>query len=343
MKMRTFIIRRLLLLIPVLLGVSIFVFMLTRIAGNPAAAYITERMGPQQIAEIEAKYHLNDPMWVQYVYWMQGILHGDWGYSKVANLPVTDAIKEFFPATFELTFVSILIAIVIGIALGTISAVRRDTPTDHATRVMALAGVCLPVFILALILQYVFASQLGWFPIEGRYNDALYNDFPNGFASYRITGFLLVDTIVRLDWERFADAVWHLALPAICLAFGSIAIITRIMRGSMLEVVNQDYIKTARSKGLPEKVVIKKHARRNALIPTVTVVGLAFGALLGGAVLTETIFAWPGMGQWAASATVFNDWASILGFTLITALVYVLVNLIVDVMYAYLDPRVRLE
>jgi len=341
MKMRTFIIRRLLLLIPVLLGVSIFVFLLTRIAGNPAAAYITERMGPDQIAAIEARYHLGDPLIVQYIYWLQGILQGDWGYSRVAHLPVTEAISEFFPATFELTMVSILIAVIVGIALGTISAVRRDTPTDHATRVLALAGVCLPVFILALILQYVFASQLGWFPVIGRYDDNLYNDV--SFQDYRITGFLLVDTILRLDWMRFQDAVWHLALPAICLAFGSIAIITRIMRGSMLEVVNQDYIKTARSKGLPEKVVVKKHARRNALIPTVTVVGLAFGALLGGAVLTETIFAWPGMGQWAASATVYNDWASILGFTLITALIYVLVNLIVDVMYAYLDPRVRLE
>lgn len=341
MKMRTFIIRRMLLLIPVLIGVSIFVFMLTRIAGNPAAAYITERMTPAQIAEIEARYHLDEPLVVQYIYWLQGILHGDWGYSKVAKLPVTDAIKEFFPATFELTLTSIVIAMVVGIALGTISAVRRDTPTDHGTRVLALAGVCLPVFILALILQYVFASQLGWFPIIGRYDDQLYNDV--SFQDYRITGFLLVDTILRLDWTRFYDAVWHLVLPAICLAFGSIAIITRIMRGSMLEVVNQDYIKTARSKGLPEKVVVKKHARRNALIPTVTVIGLAFGGLLGGAVLTETIFAWPGMGQWAAAASVYNDWASILGFTLITALVYVFVNLVVDVMYAYLDPRVRLE
>jgi ABC-type dipeptide/oligopeptide/nickel transport system permease component len=341
MKMRTFIVRRLLLLIPVLVGVSIFVFLLTRIAGNPAAAYITEKMNPAQIALIEEQYHLNDPLIVQYIYWLQGILHGDWGYSKVAHIPVIEAIQEFFPATFELTMVSIIIAVIVGIALGTISAVRRDTPTDHATRFLALAGVCLPVFILALILQYTFASQLGWFPVVGRFDENLYNDV--SFHDYRITGFLLIDTIIHLDWVRFQDAVWHLVLPALTLAFGSIAIITRIMRGSMLEVVNQDYVKTARSKGLPEKVVVKKHARRNALIPTVTVIGLAFGALLGGAVLTETIFAWPGMGQWAASATIYNDWASILGFTLITALIYVLVNLIVDIMYAYLDPRVRLE
>jgi dipeptide transport system permease protein len=341
MKMWTFIVRRLLLLIPVLFGVSILVFMLTRISGNPAAAYITERMTLDQVHAIEAQYHLNDPLVVQYVYWLQGILHGDWGYSKVANIPVTDAIIEFFPATFELALVSIVIAIIVGVALGTISAVRRDTPTDHATRIFALAGVCLPIFILALILQNIFAYQLQWFPMIGRYDDNLYNDV--SFSDYRITGFLLVDTILHTDWLRFKDAVWHLVLPAICLSFGSIAIILRIMRGSMLEVVNQDYVKTARSKGLPEKVVVKKHARRNALIPTVTVIGLAFGALLGGAVLTETIFAWPGMGQWAASATTQNDWASIMGFTLITAIIYVLANLVVDVMYAYLDPRVRLE
>jgi ABC-type dipeptide/oligopeptide/nickel transport system permease component len=341
MRMRTFIIRRLLLLIPVLLGVSIFVFMLTRIAGNPAAAYITERMTPAQIEQVMERYHFNEPLWVQYFYWLNGILHGDWGYSRSANLPVTDAIKEFFPATFELTMVSIIIAVVVGIALGTISAVRRDTPTDHTTRIMALAGVCLPVFILAIILQYVFAFSLGWFPVVGRFDENLYNEV--SWADYRITGFLLIDTLLHTDLTRFEDAVWHLILPAICLSFGSIAIILRIMRGSMLEVVNQDYIKTARSKGLPEKVVVKKHARRNALIPTVTVIGLAFGALLGGAVLTETIFSWPGMGRWAATATAANDSAAILGFTLITALIYVLVNLVVDIMYAFLDPRVRLE
>lgn len=340
--MRTFIIRRLLLLIPVLIGVSLFVFMLTRISGNPAAAYITEKMPLDVQARIEASLHLNEPIYVQYWYWLDGILHGNWGVSKAAqNLDVSTAIAEKFPFTFELAMVSTLIAVVVGVSLGTISAVRRNTVVDHATRVMALAGVCLPVFILAIILKVVFAYQLGWFPLSGAYDPFLYPPFVADMNHY--TGFLITDTILNLDLPRFSDAISHIALPAICLAFGSIAILTRIMRSSMLEVMGLDYVKTARSKGLPERVVMRKHARRNALIPTTTVVGLTFGGLLGGAVLTEFVFAWPGMGGWSAAAALSNDWASILGFTLVTAIIYVLANLVVDVMYAFLDPRVQLE
>lgn len=329
-----------LLLIPVLLGVSIFVFSLTRIAGNPAAAYITERMGPQEIAAIEERYHLNEPVYVQFFYWLNGVFHGDMGYSSTAHLPVTDAIAAYFPATFELTLVSIIIAIVIGIALGTVSAVRRDTPVDHATRVMALSGVSLPIFWLGLMLQWIFGFNLKWFPMDGRY-DVILNITQGGVAHH--TGFRLIDTLLGGNFVLFGDAVLHIILPAVTLAFGSIAIITRIMRSSMLEVMTLDYVKTARSKGLPERLVIRKHARRNALIPTTTVIGLSFGGLLGGAVLTESIFSWPGLGRWSATATLQNDSAAILGFTLLAAVIYVLINLIVDVLYAYLDPRVRLE
>jgi peptide/nickel transport system permease protein len=348
LRLRTFIIRRLLLLIPVLIGVSLLVFSLTRIAGNPAAAYITDRMSDQQIQIIKEQFHLNAPIHEQYYYWLDGVLHGNWGYSKVDGVPVTTAIATHFPATFELTLVSMVIAVIVGITMGTFSAVRRDTVVDHATRIVALSGVALPIFVLGLILQYIFAYQLGWLPIQyDRDIQSLYlfNSpawiLPNGTSSP--TGFLLFDTIIHGDWPRFIDAFQHIILPAFTLSFSSIAIITRIMRGSMLEVMNLDYVKTARSKGLPEKVVIKKHARRNALIPTTTVVGLSFGGLLGGAVLTESIFSWPGLGRWSAQSTLTNDWASILGFTLLTAIIYVLANLIVDVMYAHLDPRVRLE
>jgi peptide/nickel transport system permease protein len=213
---------------------------------------------------------------------------------------------------------------------------------------MALSGVALPIFVLGLILQYIFAFQLGWLPIQSDrdiQNLYLFNQpswvGANGLSTP--TGYLLLDTLINNDSTRFIDAFQHIILPAITLSFGTIAVITRIMRGSMLEVLSLDYVKTARSKGLPEKVVIRKHARRNALIPTTTVVGLSFGALLGGAVLTESIYSWPGLGRWSAQSTLTNDWASILGFTLLTAVIYVLANLIVDVMYAYLDPRVRLE
>lgn len=319
---------------------SIVVFSLTRIAGNPIAAYVTERMTPQQIAVIEERFHLSEPVYVQYFYWLDGLVHGDWGYSQTAHLPVTEAIAAYFPATFELTLVSLLIAIVLGIALGTVSAVRRDTPVDHATRVMALSGVSLPIFWLGLMLQYIFAFQLKWVPLEGRFDVYL------GLAQPKLTqytGFRLIDTLLNGNLVLFGDAVTHIILPAITLSFGTIAIISRIMRSSMLEVLNQDYVRTARSKGLPERLVTRKHARRNALIPTTTVIGLSFGGLLGGAVLTESIFNWPGLGRWSATATITNDFASILGFTLLSAFIYVLVNLAVDVLYAYLDPRVRLE
>lgn len=339
MRLTAYIIRRLLLLIPVLLGVSLLVFGLTRISGDPGAAYITEKMNEHQIEQIYEKFHLNEPIWTQYVYWLEGILQGDWGLSKVQNnRPVLDTIGIFFPATFELTLVSILIAIVVGVFIGTMSSTRKDKPFDHTVRVISLIGVSLPIFWLGLILLQVFYLNLGWFPNGGRYSDVY---FIQGLP--RITGFLLLDSLLIGNFGLFGDALWHIFLPAITLAFGTIAVIIRIMRSSMLEVLNQDYIKTARAKGLPEKVVIKKHARRNALIPTTTVVGLSFGGLLGGAVLTETIFRWPGLGKWAASAILRLDWASIMGFTLLVAIIYVLVNLIVDLMYAYLDPRVKLE
>ncbi|MEM2943742.1 MAG: ABC transporter permease [Methanomassiliicoccales archaeon] len=339
MKLGAYIIRRLLLLIPVLLGVSVFIFTLTRVGGDPAAAYIHEKMTDDQIARIYEKFHLNDPIYVQYWYWLDGILHGDWGYSKTARAPVTTAIARYLPATFELTLISIIIAVSVGIGLGTISAVRRNKPVDHATRIMALSGVSLPIFWLGLMLQLVFYSRLRWFPAGGRYDELLY--LSQGSIT-KYTGFWTLDTLLNGNLTLFADALWHLILPAITLSFGTIAIITRIMRSSMLEVLGQEYVKTARSKGLPEKVVIKKHARKNALIPTTTVVGLSFGGLLGGAVLTETIFQWPGMGQWSTRAIITNDWASILGFVLVTAIIYVIANLVVDILYAFLDPRVRL-
>jgi ABC-type dipeptide/oligopeptide/nickel transport system permease component len=338
MRMSTYIVRRLLLLIPVLLGVSVFVFSLTRLAGNPAAAYITEHMTNEQIAQVMARYHFNAPIWDQYYYWLSGLFQFDWGYSKVANMPVTDAISTYFPATFELTLVSIIIAVIVGIYMGTLSAVRKDKPIDHATRIVALSGVSLPIFWLGLLLQLVFYKYLNLLPATGTIsNYYIIHGYPQG------TGFLLFDSLAAGKFDIFADELSHIILPAVTLAFGTIAIIARIMRSSMLEVMNQDYVKTARAKGLPNKVVIRKHARRNALIPTTTVVGLAFGGLLGGAVLTESIFAWPGLGLWSAKAILSNDTASILGFVMIVAIIYVLANLIVDLLYAYLDPRVRLE
>jgi peptide/nickel transport system permease protein len=310
------------------------------LAGPRWTAYITTEHPTQgQINIIIDKYHLNEDPLHQYYYWLDGIVHGDWGWSKAAREPVTTAIVDKFPATFELTMTSMIIALLVGIELGTFSAVRRNRPSDHITRFMALSGVSLPIFWLGLILLSIFYLYLGVAPPGGRIDDYFITQSP----VVNVTGFYTIDTILMGRTDMLLNVLWHLALPAITLAFGTIAILTRIMRSSMLEVLNQDYIRTARSKGLPEKQVIRKHARRNALIPTTTVSGMAFGGLLGGAVLTETIFSWPGLGQWSTRAIVTNDPAAIMGFSLLVAIIYVLSNLIVDIMYVYLDPRVNLE
>jgi peptide/nickel transport system permease protein len=308
-----------------------------RAAGDPVTPYLQnpERATPQQIDAIKHKYHLDEPNYVQYYYWLNGIVHGDWGISQITKDPVLDTIAQKFPATFELAIVSTILAVSIGIMVGTRAATKVNSPFDQGTRVISLVGVSIPVFWLGVLLLAVFYYYLGWAPEPGRI-DKQFDSVPTP------TNFYLIDSILNLNWDMFVNVVAHLVLPAITLMFASTAIIIRIMRASMLEVLGSEYVRTARSKGLPEKAVIRKHARRNALIPTTTVVGLSFGGLLGGAVLTETIFLWNGMGRWSAEAALNLDTAGIMGFTMVTAIIYVLANLIVDILYAQLDPRVRL-
>jgi len=340
MKMYQYIIRRLLLLIPVLLGVTIIIFALTRIGGDPAAAYITPRMTQEQIEQVKEMHGFNEPVYIQYFYYMGDLLKGDWGISKAhQDMPVLDVIKLRLPATIELTIVAMILATVIGIPLGVISATKKDKWPDHVTRIFALSGVSIPIFWLGFLMQYVFfylfkINGLPYLPLYGRATAGLYPP--------HVTGFFTVDSIIAGNGSMFLDVVSHLVMPAFCLSYISLAEIARMTRSSMLEVMGQDYIRTARAKGLSEGKVIYKHALRNALIPTVTIIGLSFGGLLAGAVLTETIFNWPGVGSWAADSIVRIDTAAIVGFTIIVALMYTIVNLIVDLMYAYLDPRVRL-
>jgi ABC-type dipeptide/oligopeptide/nickel transport system permease component len=341
MRMAIYIARRLLLLIPVLLGVSLIVFTLTRVGGDPAAIYINPHMDQETRDAVRESLHLNDDILTQYFYWLLETLKGNWGYAASnADLPVTDTIAQFWPATFELAFISFLFIMPIGMYLGVHSAVKRDHLVDHSTRVMALTFVSIPIFVIALLLQYVFFYLLGWLPATGRYDEVLFFQYSDGFVNY--TGFFLIDTLLNGNLTMFYDGLQHLILPALALSLTTVALVARLMRSVMLDVLNQDYVKTARAKGAPEKTVIKKHARRNALIPIATVGGLLFGGLLGGAVITETIFAWPGLGSWSARAMIMLDTASIMGFVLITAIVFVLSNLIVDILYAYLDPRVKL-
>jgi len=346
-KLRHYVIRRLFLLIPVLIGVSMLTFTLSHVIGDPIAAYITSqdlRLSDLQMQKIVTAHHLNDPLYSQYYYYVMDLLRGDWGISRTdSDRPVLVSIQNYFPATAELALVSMFFALIVGIPIGIISAVRKDKPADHATRVFSLVGVSTPVFWLALILQYVFYYQfkvhnLPNLPASGRVNQFLWLDHP----LHVITGIYSIDSLITGNFSIFFDVLVHLILPAFALSYVFMAVFVRMMRSSMLEVMRQDYITLARSKGLSERVVIYRHALRNAMIPTVTVAGLAFGGLLAGAVLTETVFSWPGVGRWSTSAIVRDDIASIMGFMLIIAIVYMLANLIVDLLYAWIDPRIRL-
>jgi peptide/nickel transport system permease protein len=343
MRLREFIIRRLLLIIPVIFGVLVISFILSHSMGDPIYAYVTPHTPRWEYDIIRQQHHLNDPLPIQFLYYIVGLFQGDWGYSTTASLPVTEAIANYFPATMELAIVAIIMAVAIGIPVGIQSAIKKDRPVDHALRIFSLSGVSMPIFWFALMLQVILSYGLlvsgspFYFPFYQRGS----TDTLSFMSQHRITGLYLIDSLLGGRFDVFLDSLWHLILPCFCLAFSMLAGISRMMRSSMLEVMKQDYIILARSKGLTERVVIYRHAMRNALIPTVTVGGLMFAGLLGGAVLTETIFAWPGIGRWATGAMLNTDIGGIMGFVLILGFVYAFANLVVDVMYGFLDPRVR--
>jgi peptide/nickel transport system permease protein len=277
---------------------------------------------------------------MQYLEYVGGLLHGDLGFSLVNNGPVSAALQEFFPATLELTLVSLVIAIPVGILLGIVSAVYRDRLPDHITRFVAVTGVSIPAFWLAILLQYTFSAQLGLLPLDGRLDP--------GVAIAPHTGLMLIDAWISAPpdgythGEIFVMAVKHLILPSVTLAALNIGILTRMMRSSMLEVGNEDFIRTARAKGVSPLALVFRHNARSALIPSVTVAGILFAYSLGGAVLTESVFSWPGMGRFSATAVINLDFAAIMGFVIIAAIITVFANLVVDILYAVLDPRVRL-
>lgn len=335
MKLRDYVIRRLLLLIPVLIGITFITFTLSHMIGDPAAAWVTDKTTEQRRAIIIEQHHLNDPLPVQYYYYINDLVHLDLGNSaSEGERPVSECLAQYFPATLELTLVSMFLCLVIGIPLGIISAIQKDKIPDHMVRLFSLIGVSVPIFWFGLILQYIFYLQLDLLPLGGRLPLTM-------SAPPHVTGLYLIDSLVAGQINTFGITLVHLLLPAFCLSFTYLAVISRMMRSSMLETMTQDFIRTARAKGLSEKVVIFKHALRNALTPTTTVAGLAFGGLLSGAVLTETIFMWPGIGRYSVRAISSTDFASIMGFTLLVVIIYVFTNLIVDILYAYLDPRVK--
>lgn len=327
-------IRRLLALIPVLLGVSIVVFGLIRmIPGDPVIVMLGERARPADIERVREEMGFNRPIVVQYLEWMGHIVRGDLGTSIINRTAVMDELKYRLSATVEMILVGMIIGLIVGVSIGILSALRRNSWIDLTATAGALLGVSMPIYWLALILVYALAVNRHIFPPSARLDVSL--------NVIRRTGFMLIDTLLMGDFSLFLNALWHLILPSFVLSTVIMPILARLTRASMLEVMRQDYVRTAEAKGLQRRVVIVRHALKNALLPIVTVVGLQLGGLLGGALLTETIFSWPGMGLWTYRAILSRDYPIVQGAVLVSATIYVVVNLLVDISYAYLDPRIR--
>lgn len=334
--MTSYVIRRLVAILPVLLGISVIVFLIMHlIPGDPVLVMLGEKASPERAEELRRALGLYDPLHVQYGRFLLRALQGDLGRSIRTQEMVTREIAVRFPATLELTICALFLAVAAGVLFGVIAAVRQYSVWDNLSMVVAVAGVSMPVFWLGLMLIFLFGVALAWLPISGRLSVDVH--------LARITGLHLLDALLTRNGAAFWDALRHLVLPSLALGAIQMAIIARMTRSSMLEVIRQDYIRTARSKGLAERVVIYKHALKNALIPVVTVVGLTVGRLLGGAVLTETIFSWPGLGKFAVDAIYARDYPQVQGVVLLIAAGFVLVNLLVDVIYVFLDPRIRYQ
>ena len=322
------------MLIPVLLGASVLAFALIQIApGDPARTIAGEHASPQTIEKTRQKYGLDKPLPVQYGIWLMRAVQGDLGRSIVSNEDVSTEIIERFPATIELAFFAMLLAVIVGGFAGIISASKQYSALDYTTMGVALFGVSMPVFWLGIMLMMIFGVVLRWFPISGRMGTMIPFD--------EVTGLYLLDSIITLNGKAFVSAIRHLVLPSVALATIPMATIARVTRSSMLEVLRQDFIRTERAKGLAENLVIYKHAVRNAMIPVITVIGLNFGILLAGALLTETVFSWPGIGRYVVNAVGMRDYPVVQGCVMFFALIFVLVNLIADILYVYIDPRIK--
>ncbi|PSK93825.1 peptide/nickel transport system permease protein [Haloactinopolyspora alba] len=334
--MLKFVVRRLLMLVPILIGLSALLFAWLRaLPGGPAVALLGERATPESIARVEELYGLNEPWYVQYGRYLSNAVQFDFGNSTRTNRPVTEEMARTFPATFELALAALILAIGIGIPLGYLAARHYGRWLDNMSVTGSLLGVAIPVFFLAYILKYVFAVRLGWFPTQGRQDPRMDAEHP--------TGMYVLDGLLTGNLDASWDALMHLVLPALALGSIPLAIIVRITRASVLDVVHEDYVRTAEAKGLWERTITRRHVLRNALLPVVTVVGLQAGLLFSGAILTETVFAFDGVGRFVAEAISNRDYAVLQGFILVIAVLYVVINLLVDVSYGLIDPRVRVR
>ena len=332
--MLKYIVRRLLGAIPVLFGLSFVLFAFVHLLpGDPSRAILGQHATPEAVARLRENLGMDQPLYVQYVTYLGQLLRGDFGASIINNRPVLSEFAIRFPATIELTLAALVVAVLVGIPLGRLAARHAQSWIDGGVTVLSLVGISIPVFVLGLVFVHIFAVQLHWLPTQGRLD-------PRASLDVR-TNFMLVDTLLDGRPDLFVDALRHLVLPAIALGSIPLAIIARITRASVLDVTNEDYVRTARAKGLRERRVNDRHIMRNAWLPVVTVIGLQVGGLLGGAVLTETVFSWNGVGRWVVDAIGNRDYFVIQGTVLIFALIFLAVNLVVDIGYAFLNPRIR--
>jgi len=332
--MLRYIVRRLLLLVPILLGLSILVFFWVRaLPGTPISSLLGERATPQLVKQYRERYGFNEPVYKQYLKQVRSWARADFGVSIATHRTVSTEIKQRFPATMELAIAALIFSVGIGVPLGFFAAKKHGRLFDHASLFLSLIGISIPVFFLAIILKYIFAVRLGWLPTVGRISVLIETKHP--------TNFYVLDAIITGDWGALKDVLKHLILPAIALGSIPLAIVTRITRAAVLDVQNEDYVRTARSKGLAPLTVDRRHVLRNALLPISTIIGLQTGILLSGAVLTETVFAYPGIGSWLRDAIFNRDYPVIQGGILFVAFVFVLVNLLVDISYGIINPRIR--
>jgi peptide/nickel transport system permease protein len=358
--MTLYLIRRILLFFPVLFGIMFITFALARILpGDPCFAVLGEKVTLEQCQKFKQDHGLNDPILVQFVHYLRDVSHGDFGTSLKDGRPITEIVLQRLPMTIEITIGAMVFATTFGVLLGIVSAVRRNSAVDVGTMIGANIGVSMPVFWLGLMMAFVFAIKLKgtpfWIPPSGRLSSGVsIAPLATTWHLQNLTGIKLavitfasnmvtLNALITGNFKVFRDALWHLILPCIVVGTIPLAIIARMTRSSMLEVLGLDYVRTARAKGLSERTVIQKHTLRNAMLPIITVIGLSVGALMSGAVLTETVFALPGMGTQLISSILSRDYAVVQAFTVIIALIFVVINLLVDLSYAFLDPRVRLH
>src|SRR2546421_3050702 len=332
--MLRYLVRRLLLLVPILLGVSLLIFFWIRaLPGSPAESLLGERATPALVHAYRQRYGLDKPVYQQYWAYVKTTAQGDLGVSVASRRTVFSEIRQRFPATVELTLAAMIFAVSLGIPLGFFAAKRHGGVFDHLTLVGSLIGISIPIFFLAIILKYIFAVRLAWLPSVGRISVLIDMRHP--------TNFYILDAIIERNWHALWDVLKHLILPGIALGSIPLAVVARITRAAVLDVQNEDYVRTAHAKGLPPVTVDRRHVLRNALLPVTTIIGLQTGLLLSGAVLTETVFAYPGMGSWLRDAIFNRDYPVLQGGILFLAFVFVMVNLIVDLSYAIINPRIR--